>query len=88
VEVTRYHQLKARRQEVLTSWAYAAKSRDYALAEKHAEHIEELDSEIYYEGGAPLSINEITAAYSAASIPWYNDVCAEYLEQIDRLENP
>ncbi len=64
--LTRYDQLIAQRRAAIESWAYAAKSRDFALAQKHAERIEELDSEVYYEGGAPISVSRLTDALEKA----------------------
>jgi len=75
-----YERALFRRNSILKDWAESAKARDYTDARMRAEVLEEADREVYHQGGSKLTISDLTAALEAASIPWYNDVCAEYIE--------
>lgn len=69
-----------RRATLLEEWAVAARGRDYAEAGSLALCIFYVEEVIELEGGKRLDARDYTAAMESAIIPWYNDVCAEYLE--------
>ena len=80
VEQNALEQALYRRNSLLLDWAEAAKKRNYDEAQHLTTCLTYADENVVKEGGDALTLHEINDALEAASIPWYNDVCAEYLE--------
>ncbi len=70
-----------RRNSILRDWAEAAKRRDYDEAQQLVTCLTYADENVVTAGGKALTLHEINDALESASIPWYNDVCAEYIEK-------
>jgi len=69
-----------RRNSILRDWAEAAKRRDYEEAQQLITCVVYANEVVVSAGGTALTLHQLNDALEEASIPWYNDVCAEYLE--------